>query len=124
MERQDDILRRCAFPGLDFELLFQPGNGTFLRVRSQGPCNVTGERLAWTGRKWRMSPHMTDGEVVQTAFLAVMTAIEHETREQFKFDGVSVFDPHYDIHRLVELRRQGDSIKERAPSPTQPGAER
>lgn len=75
--------------------------------------NVTGKPYPWKGRKWLLSEHMTDGEVVQTAFLAAMTAIEHEARETFKYKGQAVFDPHYDINKLVSLRGQPDALKER-----------
>jgi hypothetical protein len=93
--------------GLALVVGYEDGFVWYLRVTANdGRDNVTGEPLAWFGRKWRLSPHMTDGEIVQTAFLAVMTALEHEAREQFTFDGVSVFDPHYDIHELVRLRKE------------------
>jgi hypothetical protein len=69
--------------------------------------------MDWRGRKWFLSEHMTDGEVVQTALMACLAASEHEIREQFKYRGVSIFDPHYDIERLVELRKDPASIKER-----------
>lgn len=68
--------------------------------------NVTGEAMTWYGRKWLLSEHMTDAEIVQTVFKAVMTAVEHEVREQFLYKGQSVFDPHYDLEKLVELRRE------------------
>jgi (2Fe-2S) ferredoxin len=84
--------------GLALVVGYEDGFVWYLRVTANdGRDNVTGEPL---------SPHMTDGEIVQTAFLAVMTALEHEAREQFTFDGVSVFDPHYDIHELVRLRKE------------------
>lgn len=88
-------------------------NHYYLRVQADGACNITGEPMSWQGRKWALSKHMTDGEVVQTAFLAIMTAMEHEIREQFKYKGQAVFDPHYNINKLVELRRQPDALKER-----------
>lgn len=69
--------------------------------------------MNWKGRKWYLSPHKTDGEVVQTAFKAVMTAMEHEIREMFTYKGVSIFDPHYDIDKLAEFRRRSEAIKER-----------
>lgn len=53
------------------------------------------------GRKWRLSRHMTDGELVQTAFKAVMTAEEHEVRERFRFNGVAIFGPHISLAALV-----------------------
>jgi hypothetical protein len=60
--------------------------------------------MRWNGRKWFLSNHMTRSEVVQTAFKAVLTAEEHEAREHFKYRGQSIFDPHYDVDKLVELR--------------------
>lgn len=78
-----------------------------------GKDNRTGYPSVWKGRKWPLSVWMTDGEVVQTAFLALMTALEHEAREKFTYKGVTVFDPHYDIDKLVALRQAPDSIQER-----------
>ena len=54
-------------------------------------------------RKWRLSPHMTKSEVVQTAFLAVLTAVEHEAREHFKYRGHAIFGPHFDVDDLASL---------------------
>ena len=79
----------------------------------QGIDNVTGGPMAWRSRRWLLSEHMTQGEIVQTAFKACMTAIEHEFRETFLFDGHSVFDPHYDIAKLATFRADPESIKER-----------
>lgn len=112
------LLNRISYPGYDIILddsEWKSCDGPlYLRVRChEGTCNVTGKPMQWMGRKWRLSPHMTDGEVVQTAFMAVMAANEHETREKFTYRGVTVFDPHYDIEKLVALRRQPDALKER-----------
>jgi hypothetical protein len=61
----------------------------------------------WKGRKWMLSTHMLKSEIVQTAFLAVMTAEEHETREKFTYDGLAIFGPHYNVDRLADLVKQG-----------------
>ena len=58
------------------------------------PCN---------GRKWLLSQHMTKSELVQTAFKAVMTAEEHEAREEFRYSNAAIFGPHFDVDRLVDL---------------------
>lgn len=55
------------------------------------------------GRKWKVSEHMTKSELVQTAFKAVLTAQEHEIREQFLYKGRPIFSPHYDVDKLWEL---------------------
>jgi hypothetical protein len=78
-----------------------------------GICNVSGEAWAWSGRKWRLSEYMTKSELVQTAFKAVLTAEEHECRENFKYRGASIFDPHYDVDKLVDLRQRHDALDER-----------
>ncbi|WP_150526786.1 hypothetical protein [Roseibium sediminis] len=77
-------------------------------------CNVTGEPYPWTGRKWLLSEHMTEGEIVQTVFKAVLTAIEHEAREAFLYKGQAIFDPHYDIEKLTKLRSQADALSTRS----------
>jgi hypothetical protein len=98
-------------------ILYTEKRGTDWVLRVGDPNatdNVTGEPMAWKGRKWLLSEHMTDGEIVQTAFLATLTAIEHEIRETFTFRGAAIFDPHYDIQKLVDLRLQPDALKERS----------
>lgn len=117
--RFTQILNRITYPGLIFQTK-KEGDHWHVRVRCpQGTDNTDPtQALPWNGRWWRLSEHMTDGEVVQTAFMAVTAAEEHERRERFLYRGVSVFDPHYDIERLVELRRGPDGgLKERSHGP-------
>lgn len=57
----------------------------------------------WTGRKWLLSSHMTKSEIVQTAFKAVMTAVEHEVRESFTYRAAAIFGPHYDVDALLSI---------------------
>lgn len=54
-----------------------------------------------TGRKWYISSHATNSEVIQTVFLAVKTAELHEIHENFKYKNKTVFNPHYNIEELV-----------------------
>lgn len=111
--RLEGLVGRCRFAGYEFEVSREESH-TFVRIVCHNARNSrTGAPTRWAGRKWRLSKHMTDGEVVQTCFLAAMVALEHEAREQFTFDGVTVFDPHFDVHKLVELRNAADAIVER-----------
>ena len=41
--------------------------------------------------------------MIQTAFKAVLTAEEHETREAFRYKGQAIFAPHYNVEALVAL---------------------
>lgn len=74
------------------------GDGWFIAVRF---ADDAGE--IQHGRKWHVSTHACLSEVVQTCLKAVLTAIEHEAREQFQFDGEAIFGPHYDVTALKGL---------------------
>jgi N-acetylglucosamine kinase-like BadF-type ATPase len=102
-----DTLRRALaevrFRDWEF-YLGDDGASLWLQVRFRAPCNVAGgaPRLVH-GRKWRLSGFMTPSEVVQTALKAVLTAVEHEAREQFTYKGAAIFGPHFDVEDLVAL---------------------
>jgi hypothetical protein len=117
-ERFEAIAGRIAFPGMVIEILHEqvmPDGGKaplhvghYLRCFCPGGrCNRTGALVPWRGRKWRLSQHMTDMEVVNTAFLAVMACYEHELRELFKVDGVAVMNSHRDLHEVIGFMRAG-----------------
>jgi hypothetical protein len=105
------ILVRLHFPGYKFKL----GNFIdrmvsvvyFLQAEFHAPCADTGKLTLQKSRKWYLSEHMTESEVVQTAFKCVLTAIEHEAREQFKYKGQAIFGPHFNVNDLVELAASG-----------------
>lgn len=62
-----------------------------------------GKLVAQYGRKWYVSRFATESEVVQTALKAILTALEHEAREQFKYKGRALFGPHLDVNALMEI---------------------
>lgn len=112
------IVKRIQYKGLEIHIGgISPGE--YLQVREIRPASGhewTGKtEIGWTGRKWRLSPHMTKGEIVQTAFAACLAWEEHECREAFKYKGQSVFSPHYNIESLVRLCEQGQ-FEERSKS--------
>jgi hypothetical protein len=89
-------------PGWRITVHGTPGN-FYLQIRfeSEDPTTrVVGEQ---SGRKWFLSPHMTDGEVVQTALMAVLAAEEHEAREFFTYRGRAIFGPHFNLQKLIAL---------------------
>lgn len=116
------LAQRISYPGLEIEVILDEAVlegrggrpsivvpcGHYLRVSCPaGSCNVTGQELAWFGRKWRLSRHMTDMEFVLTAFKALLTAMEHEARELFKVDGVALLDSHMDLDRTLNFMSNG-----------------
>ena len=106
------IFHRIQFNDWTFRITVD-GERPVMQVQcAEGVCNVTGEPLLWRGRKWFLSYHMTTTELVQTAFKAVLTAMEHEVREQFKYRGATVFCPHMDVDYLVDLITSNPSVCE------------
>ena len=71
-------------------------------------------------RKWYLSEHMTDDEILKTAYAAFRMAVQHEVVEGFTVDGVRVFDPHRPIEALLGLnevvRREKEPKKVDSPS--------
>jgi hypothetical protein len=65
--------------------------------------------VRWSSRKWVISAHATKSEIVQTAFKAVMTALEHEARESFLYRGRPILGPHFDIDQLHDLCGRRDA---------------
>ena len=82
-----------------------PVYGFFLRVLLLAPdasvSDTAREELTWKGRRWHISQYAIDEEVVQTALKAVLTALEHEAREDFKYCGRAIYGPHQSLGQLL-----------------------
>jgi len=99
------ILQDVSF--LDYHwLVYVAHGGVVLRASYEEPdvygSAMDGDQVQLT-RKWLLSPSMTDSEIVQTAFKACLTSMEHRTREHFTYKTRRVFGPHFDIEDLVWL---------------------
>lgn len=57
----------------------------------------------WPCRKHQLSFHMTESELVQTAFFAALQAEEHECREAFTYQDKAVFNPHISVQALLSV---------------------
>ena len=115
MLTHDDIqrvLQDIQFNDWAFDLRLDSGR-PYLRVRFAGACNTTGRLQEWEGRKWFLSSDSSRSEIVQTAFKAVITALEHEARETFRYNGQAIFGPHFDCDLLVELCKRSDALDAR-----------
>jgi hypothetical protein len=106
------VLGRISYPGFSFVLGYKGGE-PFLQIECSGHCNVSGVPLVWKSRKWLLSRHMTVSEIVQTAFKATLTAIEHEARENFRYRNVAIFGPHFNVERMVTLASDASATDER-----------
>lgn len=79
--------------------------GSYMYLQAEFPEKsiATGEIEIQKTRKWFLSEHMTKSEVVQTAWKLVLTSIEHEAREAFKYKERRIFGPHFDVDSLHRI---------------------
>lgn len=105
-----DILKDVQFNDYSF-IVGKDGENYYMQALFDAPCNNFGGVVTTQStRKWRLSVHMTKSEVVQTALKLVLTSIEHEAREKFKYRGQPIFGPHYDVDQLVDIVAAGKSM--------------
>lgn len=108
--RIQDIINRINYK--DWIISFISKNDSrYIKVyipHPDGPYHPTSENEQgyWSGRKWHVSPFMTDSEIILTCFKAITTAEEHETREAFLFDNIPVLGPHWNLIMLARLIKE------------------
>lgn len=95
------------------------GDRPVLQVEFEGEDVVTGVIEKQKCRKWFLSYHMCNNELVGTAFKAIQAAEEHETREFFKYKNERVMNPHFSYDDIAELVKQ-NKLKEDSRSTTNP----
>ena len=64
-------------------------------------------------RKWFISKHMTENEIIRTAFMAVEKAEYHELCEKFKYRGKLIANPHLDLVKIAEGVADFESLDHR-----------
>jgi hypothetical protein len=55
------------------------------------------------GRKWRVEPQLPTSEIIQTAFLALVKAREHEVRELFRLENEASISSPFSNHQDLPL---------------------
>lgn len=106
-------LQQVNYPGYTFKIISDSDASDslfYLRATFMAQDNKTKVVARQLTRKWLLSEHMTNSELVQTALKCVLTSIEHEAREQFEYMGAPVFGPHFDVDELVVLCSFGRDV--------------
>lgn len=104
--QMQDVVSRIKHPLFQFSVV-QRGSDPYLQVSFLAMDHMSQAEGIMKGRKWLLSSHMTPSEIVQTALKAVLTAMEHEAREDFTYRSRAIFAPHFDVEQLVELVDSG-----------------
>lgn len=107
----------CNYPTqlyLGFDKKYQDYDGQrrmYIQVRYEAPCTIDHVMKKWRGRKWYLSDHMLDNEVVFTAYLAAEIAERHERMERFKIDETILVNPHVHYTKLLEISKEENEVK-------------
>lgn len=112
-EKFREILGRLSYRDWTFHLGKDAIGLYYLQLRWPDFDVRTDEITAHSGRKWRLSQHMTRSEVVQTALAAVLAAEEHEARERFLYLGRRIFWPTMNVDALWVLIGEDDAEEKR-----------
>lgn len=100
LDRTKRVLDRLTYKDWKFHLGVLEGGHLYLQVQFPAPSRPGGPVETQKGRKWLLSEHMTTQEIAATALKAVLTAEEHEAREQFLYLGKAIFGPHLSLTTL------------------------
>jgi hypothetical protein len=73
----------------------------YIQIEYSASCTKTEKIDTWKGRKWYLSEHMTDDEIIKTTYAAFEACVKHEIMEGFKIDGKILFNPHIDFEELL-----------------------
>jgi hypothetical protein len=103
-----DLTSRVEFRDWTF-VVDRMGDGFYLQA------SFRHETAVQHGRKWYISSHAIREEVVQTALKAVLTALEHEAREEFRFDGRAIYGPHFSLEALAEAADAHGPVRRAVP---------
>lgn len=72
--------------------------------------NTNSQEKVVYGRKWRVEPQLPSSEIIQTVFLALKKAREHEIRELFRLEHnnkmTTPFNNHHDLPLLTNSRER------------------
>lgn len=79
------------------------------------PINAQKEQKIVYGRKWRVEPQLPTSEIIQTVFLAIKSAREHEIRELFRLTCNSRSTTPFNNHHDLPLMAQNSELVERSP---------
>jgi hypothetical protein len=98
------LLPHVRFPGYNLHVV-RGFDAVYVYVTYTEPDVQSGVDETQQSRRWVIEPEWNEGQILQTVFKALLTSMEHRTREHFTYDGFAVLNPHQSLEQLVELAR-------------------
>ncbi len=102
LERIKFIVSQITFNDWMFVVgTYQEGT-PYIQILFKDKDRISGVEEIQRCRKWILSFHMVDSEVIRTAYKAVEAAMLHEVQEAFKYKNARIFNPHLDLEELAD----------------------
>jgi hypothetical protein len=104
------VVSGVKYPGYNFVVAIEYGEAVTVRVSydaiiSSESGGVTSHQTM-IGRPWVIEFGCHPIQIVQTCFLALLTSIEHRTRESFTWQGMPIMHPHRTEQEAVEITQR------------------
>lgn len=109
LDRVKQLVNRITLSclGKEFKVLTnydcKGGDRVFIQIVYSCECTKGGNEETWKGRKYYLSEHMTDDEIIKTVYTAFEQCIKHEVMEGFKIDNKVLFNPHINFEELLKI---------------------
>jgi hypothetical protein len=100
--RAANVVGDIRFPAYSFQVSRSP-DAVYLSVVYNEPDVATGNMAVQTGRRWVIETHWNEAQILQTAFKAVLTSLEHRAREHFTYKKLAVLNPHNSLESLCAM---------------------
>ena len=99
------IVSEIRFRHWEFNV-FEENGVPMLQIQFSDTDSLTGVVSMQYSRRWAFQYHeMGEMQVIQTCYLAVSTAVRHESREQLLYRKKWISNPHRSVSLLVEERQ-------------------
>lgn len=97
------VIADCQYNDWMFRVDTNEGGTPYVQVLFKDKDRISGKEEIQRCRKWMLSYHMGNSEVVRTVFQAIQGAVAHEVNEAFKYKGARIFNPHMDYDELAQV---------------------
>lgn len=103
LENVNKIISLIQYKDWKFVVLTK-GDGFLIQVQFMGEdTDGSGQMELQKCRKWFISQHSGDSEIIRSCFLAIRQAEEHELCERFLYKGQQIYNPHLDMDRMADF---------------------
>lgn len=121
LDTLQDIVSRIDMTvfGKTFNVIYKrdikrPDTGRiFIQIVYTDKCRKTGKEQLWKSRKYYISEHMTEDELVKTIYVAFEQCVKHEIMEGFCIDNKVLFNPHVHYTELLAISDREIAREER-----------